>query len=64
MVLTDLDLAFDTIDHKILLKKLKYIGLSDDATNWIESYRKNRITFVEIEGYISSERHIKCGLYT
>ena len=62
MVLIDLQKAFDTIDHKILLKKLKYIGLSDDATNWIKSYLRNRITFVEIEGYMSSERHIKCGV--
>ena len=62
MILIDLQKAFDTIDHKILLKKLKYIGLSDDATSWIESYLTNRTTFVEIEGYMSSEKDIKCGV--
>ena len=43
-------------------KKLKYIGLSDDATSWIESYLRNHITFVKIEGYMSPERHIRCGV--
>ena len=62
MILIDLQKAFDTIDHKILLKKLKYIGLSDTATSWIKSYLTNRVTFVEIEGYKSSERYIKCGV--
>ena len=62
MILIDLQKAFDTIDHKILLKKLKYIGVSNGATNWIESYLTNRSTFVEIEGYMSSEKDIKCGV--
>ena len=41
---------------------MKYIGLSDSATNWVESYLTNRLTFVEIEGYRSSEKDIKCGV--
>ena len=62
MILIDLQKAFDTIDHKILLQKLKCIGLSDSATNWVKSYLTNRITFVEIEGSKSSEKEIKCGV--
>ena len=62
MILIDLQKAFDTIDHEILLKKLKYIGLANTAISWIESYLKNRITFVEIEGSMSSERDLKCGV--
>ena len=62
MILIDLQKAFDTIDHKILLQKLKYIGLSDEATSWIKSYLTNRTTFVEIEGYMSSKKGIKCGV--
>ena len=62
MILIDLQKAFDTIDHKILLNKLKNIGLSESAISWIRSYLTHRVTFVEIEGYKSSERDIKCGV--
>ena len=51
MNLIDLQKAFDTIDHRILLQKLKYIGLFVSATDWVKSYFTNRITFVEIEGF-------------
>ena len=60
MILIDLQKAFDTIDHKILFQKLKCIGVSVPATNWVKSYLTNRITFVEIEGSKSSENEIKC----
>jgi len=62
MILIDLQKAFDTIDHKILLQKLKYIGFSASATDWVKSYLTNRTTFVEIEGFKSSEKEIKCGV--
>ncbi len=39
---------------------MRYIGLSDGTTNWIESYLTNCFTFVEIGGYMSSEKEIKC----
>ena len=38
MILIDLQKAFDTIDHKILLQKLKCIGLSGSAIMWLKSY--------------------------
>ena len=41
-ILIDLQKAFDTIDHEILLQKMKYLGFSD----WIkyyDSYSANRI---------------------
>ena len=62
MVLIDLQKAFDTIDHKILLQKLKCVGLSGSAISWIKSYLTNRITFVEIEGSQSLEKDFKCGV--
>ena len=62
MILIDLQKAFDTIDHKILLQKLKYIGFSSSATDWVKSYLTNRTTFVEIEGCKSSDKEIKCGV--
>ena len=38
MVLIDLQNAFDTINHEILLKKLEAIGFSDQCIRWFWSY--------------------------
>ena len=36
MILIDLQNAFDTIDHKILIEKNKCMGFSNDVTKWFE----------------------------
>ncbi len=48
MVLIDLQKAFDTIDHKIFLEKLVYIGFSDKAISWFKSYLENRKFLVNV----------------
>ena len=42
MILMDLQKAFDTINHNILLKKLKAIGYCDDTANCFHSYLTDR----------------------
>ena len=42
MILIDLQTAFDTFDHQILLKKLKYVGFSPEIVRWFESHLKNQ----------------------
>ena len=43
MTLLDLSAAFDTIDHDILLNRLReWFGLNDLALGWIASYLRNR----------------------
>ena len=37
MILIDLQKAFDTIDHEILLKKMKYLGFSKNTITWFKS---------------------------
>ena len=47
MFLIDLQKAFDTIDHDILLQKLYAIGFPKHSVNWFRSYLINR-TFIVI----------------
>ena len=62
MILIDLQKAFDTIDHKILLQKLKFLGFSKSAISWFKSYLDQRIFSVQIEEFLSSPGDLKCGV--
>ena len=42
MVLLDLQKAFDTINHPILLNKLKWFGAYDITVQWFRSYLSGR----------------------
>ena len=62
MVLLDLQKAFDTVDHGILLMKLKAIGLSDMAVKWFRSYLSDRHQLVDVSGKYSTKSKISCGV--
>ena len=38
----DLSKAFDTVNHQILLNKLKFYGLQQSEYNWFQAYLSNR----------------------
>ena len=61
-VFCDLSKAFDVINHKILLHKLKSYGIRGLANDWFSSYLSNRTQFVEIDGQNSSRKQIMCGV--
>ena len=54
--------AFDTIDHNILLDKLKYYGLDDTAIKLFRSYLTNRYQYVQIENAKSQLLEINTGV--
>ena len=55
MVCLDLSVAFNTVNHKILLGILKsYFGISDQALAWISSYPSKRKFLVQI-GQLTSK---------
>ena len=56
LVLLDLSVAFDTVDHSILLDRLHNDnGISGSVFNWFKSYLTDRKMFVSMEGYSSKE---------
>lgn len=49
LVLLDLSAAFDTVDHAILLERLRRsFGVTGKALDWLESYLTNRKQFVRL----------------
>ena len=52
-VFIDLQKAFDTVDHNILLDKLNYYGARGTTNSWFRSYLCNRKQFVSINGFKS-----------
>ncbi len=46
----DLSKAFDTVDHEILLHRLKSVGLSSDVIPWFKNYLSGRTQCVQAEG--------------
>ena len=62
MILIDLQKAFDSVNHEILLKKPETIGFLDQCTRWFRSYLCEQIFFREIENQFSDYRKISCGV--
>jgi len=62
IVLLDLQKAFDTVNHDILLMKLQSIGLNTGIINWFQSYLSGRLQTINISGASSTAREITCGV--
>ena len=62
MILIDLQKAFDTIDHKILIEKMKCMGFSNNVTKWFKSYLSKRMFGVHVEKGFSDKALISCGV--
>ena len=61
-VFIDLQKAFDTVDHDILLKKLDHYGIRGVANDWFRSYLENRKQYVHISGSDSKLKNVDYGV--
>ena len=62
MVLIDLQKAFDTIDHQVLLKKIKNLGFYKNIVTWFKSYLCERKFKISINTSYSSPANLLCGV--
>ena len=61
-IFIDLSKAFDTVNHDILIDKLKNYGISDNAIELMKSYLEDRLQYVEINKTKSSLDKVTCGV--
>ena len=58
----DLKKAFDTVDHALLITKLKFMGLRETTLNWFKSYLSTRPQTCFVNGVYSDKKTITCGV--
>ena len=61
-IFVDLQKAFNTVEHDILLSKLEHYGIRGLANEWFKSYFSNRKQYVPINGYDSNLADVKFGV--
>jgi len=58
----DFSKAFDTVNHGILLEKLKHLGIRGSVCNWFGSYLSSRKLYVSIGDKVSDSADITMGV--
>ena len=53
---------FGSIDHSILFRKIKAIGIEGKLLAWMKNYTEGSTQFVEVNQTISSVRNIDYGI--
>ena len=62
VVFLDLKKAFDTVNHRVLLFKLRALGVDDSAAAWFKSYLTNRCQRTLMGSTVSTPRLVNIGV--
>ena len=54
--------AFETVDHKILIKKFFIYGIRNKSLDWFKSYLHNRKQFCVVNNATSPTKKVSCGV--
>ena len=60
-IFIDLKKAMYTVNHTILLHKLEHYGIRGQAKEWVKSYLRNRLQYVDIDEAKSNKLPITRG---
>ena len=63
MILIDLQKAFDTINHEILINKIEFLGFSKDVLLWFKSYLSYRKFKVNLNKSFSEPGQLSYSFY-
>ena len=61
-IFLDLSKAFDTVDHELLLVKLRYYGFGRNSLDLLRSYLSDRYSIVNFDGKLSKKEKLKSGV--
>ena len=61
-IFLDLQKAFDTVNHKILLDKREHYGIRVNELKWFQSYLSGRTQYVTLNGHVSDQQPITSGV--
>ena len=61
-VFLDLQKAFDTVNHRILLQNLENYGIRGNVLSWFQSYLTGRSQYVSVNGHVSTTLPVVCGV--
>ena len=59
----DYSRAFNTVNHTILLRKMRMYGFSENVCGWFEDYFRDRLQFTKVGTVLSSGVSIGHGVY-
>lgn len=62
LVMIDLKKAFDTVNHDILIKKLRHFNVNNKCAKWFQSYLSGRSEITIVNGVKSNQENVACGI--
>lgn len=62
VIYTDMEKAFDRVNHKLLINKLKTYGFTEPLLSWFYSFISGRTQIVKYKNYISEQILVTSGV--